>query len=67
MGKRPAYSPVFYKKMGDAMWQFEHKKLRMGSKRGPLVTNRKQAIAIGLGEAGAAEKKSRIRKARRGQ
>jgi hypothetical protein len=34
-----------------AMHEFKEGKLHSGSKHGPVVTSRKQAIAIGLSEA----------------
>lgn len=37
-------------KIGKVMGEFETGKLHSGSKKGPLVTNRKQAIAIGISE-----------------
>jgi hypothetical protein len=39
------------KKVHKVMEEFEHKKLHSGSKKGPVVTNPKQAVAIGLSEA----------------
>jgi hypothetical protein len=36
--------------MKDTMDEFKRGLLRSGSKKGPVVTNRKQAIAIGLSE-----------------
>lgn len=38
-------------KVGKVMGEFKRGKLHSGSKKGPEVTNRKQAIAIGLSEA----------------
>lgn len=49
MGKR--------KKIKKVMEEFKHHKLHSGSKKGPKVTNPKQAIAIGLSEAGVGRKK----------
>jgi hypothetical protein len=37
--------------MKGTMSEFKAGKLHSGSKKGPVVTNRKQAIAIGLSEA----------------
>ena len=42
---------VIQKKMGKVMDEFSEGKLHSGSKKGPLVKNKKQAIAIGLSEA----------------
>lgn len=39
------------KKMKKVMHEFKEGDLHSGSKRGPTVTNAKQAIAIGLSEA----------------
>lgn len=36
--------------VGDEMHKFKHGQLHSGSKTGPIVTNRKQAIAISLSE-----------------
>lgn len=40
------------------MHEFKHGKLHSGSKSGPKVTSRKQAIAIGLSEQRRAGKKT---------
>ena len=39
------------KKMKKVMHEYKEHELRSGSKKGPLVKSRKQAIAIGLSEA----------------
>jgi hypothetical protein len=39
------------KKVGVVMKEFKHGKLHSGSKKGPVVGSKKQAIAIGLSEA----------------
>jgi hypothetical protein len=39
------------KKVGKVMHEYKHGKLHTGSKTGPKVKSRKQAIAIGLSEA----------------
>jgi hypothetical protein len=41
-------------KMAKVMGEFKGGTLRSGSKAGPKVTNAKQAVAIGLSEAGKA-------------
>jgi len=41
-------------KMGKVMEEYKAGKLHSGSKSGPMVKSRKQAIAIGLHEAGMA-------------
>jgi len=38
-------------KIHKVMSEFKHHQLHSGSKRGPLVNNRRQAIAIALSEA----------------
>ncbi len=43
-------------KMGDVMHEFKAGKLRSGSKAGPKVKSRPQAIAIGMSEAGMSKK-----------
>lgn len=44
------------KKVGKVMHEFKAGSLHAGSKKGPVVTSRKQAIAIGLSEAGKSKK-----------
>ena len=48
-------------KIEKVMHEFKHGELHSGSKHGPMVTNRKQAIAIAMSEAG----KSKIHKGNR--
>lgn len=45
------------KKVGKVMKEFAAGKLHSGSKKGPVVTNPKQAVAIGYSEARKAKKK----------
>ena len=45
------------KKIGKVMGEFKSGKLHSGSKKGPEVTNPKQAIAIALSEAKMTKKK----------
>lgn len=47
---------VFAKKVGKVMGEYKEGKLRSGSKKGPQVKSRQQAIAIGLSEARKAQK-----------
>ena len=44
------------------MEKFSEGELRSGSKKGPVVTNPKQAIAISLSESGQSKKKNKKRK-----
>ena len=44
------------KKISKVMKEFRKKKLRSGSKKGPVVKDKKQALAIALSEAGVAKK-----------
>ena len=44
-------------KVGVVMHEFKHGTLHSGSKKGPKVTSRKQAVAIAMSEAGLAKKK----------
>jgi hypothetical protein len=46
------------------MHKFKFGDLHSGSKTGPVVTNRKQAIAIAMSEAGLSRKKKGKRKKR---
>ena len=47
------------KKVAKVMREFKKGKLRSGSKKGPKVTSRKQAVAIAMSEAGMAKKKKK--------
>lgn len=45
------------KKMHKVMHEYKEGELHSGSKEGPSVKNRKQAIAIAMSEAGLSKKK----------
>ena len=44
-------------KVEKVMHEYKHGELHSGSKKGPKVTNRKQAVAIAMSEAGETKKK----------
>ena len=54
-------SPEAYhrEKVGKVMHEFKHHTLHSGSKRGPKVTSRKQAVAIAMSEAGKSRRKKK--------
>lgn len=45
------YSKKAEKKISKVMKEFDEGKLHSGSKKGPIVKNPKQAVAIGISEA----------------
>lgn len=55
--KRNAPKKAKQARMQTEMHKFKHGSLHSGSKTGPKVTDRKQAIAIALSESGQSRKK----------
>lgn len=68
MPKLPASASKESKKerMADEMRKFKEGELHSGSRKGPIVTNRKQAIAISLSTSGQSKKDRGKRKKTRG-
>lgn len=61
--KRPTTKkPSSKKKVEKVMHEYKEGKLHSGSKKGPVVKSRKQAVAIALSEAGVAKKVSKAKK-----
>jgi len=56
MPRKPAKGRA---KVKTVMHEFKHGTLHSGSKHGPKVTSRRQAVAIAMSEAGLAKKHSR--------
>ena len=59
MAKKPRTKKAKEKKISKVLKEFKGGKLKSGSKKGPKVTSRKQAIAIALSEAGVKKKKAK--------
>jgi hypothetical protein len=60
--KKLASSPRAKNKVRKVMHEYKEGELHSGSKKGPKVKSRKQAIAIALSEAGASNQKSSKKK-----
>jgi len=50
------------KRVKEEMGKFSEGELHSGSKKGPVVKSRKQAVAIALSEAGMSKKKAKTKK-----
>lgn len=60
--KKSAPKKAKKKVMNREMAKFKAGELHAGSKKGPIVTNPKQAVAISLSESGQSKKKSKKKK-----
>jgi hypothetical protein len=60
--KRNASKKAKQKRIHEEMGKFKRGKLHSGSKKGKVVTSRKQAIAISLSEAGKSRKKKALKR-----
>jgi hypothetical protein len=60
--KKSAPKKAKKRRMKEEMHKFKEGKLHSGSKKGPVVTNPKQAIAISLSESGQSKKKAKKKK-----
>jgi hypothetical protein len=59
MAAKPKTKAGKQAKVGKVMKEYKAGELHSGSKKGPAVTSRKQAIAIGLSEAGLSKPKKK--------
>ena len=59
MATKPTTKAGKQAKVGKVMKEFKSGELHSGSKKGPAVTSKKQAIAIALSESGQTRKKKK--------
>jgi Family of unknown function (DUF6496) len=59
MAAKPITKSGKMAKVGKVMKEYKSGELHSGSKSGPAVTSRKQAVAIAMSEAGMAKGKSK--------
>jgi len=59
MGKKPTTKAGKAAKVGKVMAEYKAGTLNTGSKKGPVVKSRKQAIAIAMSQAGMSKKKGK--------
>jgi len=62
MNTKPKIKAGKQAKVGKVMKEYKAGELHSGSKTGPAVTNRKQAVAIAMSEAGMSSKKKTSKK-----
>jgi hypothetical protein len=62
MATKPKTKTAKMAKVGKVMKEYKAGELHSGSKSGPAVTNRKQAVAIAMSEAGMTNKKKPSKK-----